>query len=333
MTTIKDIAKKAGVSVATVSRVINNKSDVSPSMREKIKNIMDELGYIPNSMAKNLSHRKSKLIAVILPTLNNSFFSELLTEIEKEANKYGYNTMHVISSDERKKVEYHLNSIRSNFVSGVIINSLHVIEKDLEMLERSGIKVLTIDRSFYNHKFSSVNVDNKRGGYLAAEHLIQKGCRNIIIISGSSEDCVLNDRLGGFKEFISLNNYEVNLTIYNSDLTSNGGFKTFNSLLSKKVNFDGVFCLNDAMALGVIRSCTDFGVNLPGDALIMGYDNSYMNHFSVPRLSSIDQRVSQFGEKSVRTVIELINSESDNRKVTIEPKLVERESTSNRITF
>ena len=136
MTTIKDIAKKAGVSVATVSRAINNKIDISEDMRKYILKIIDDMGYVPNSIAKNLSHGRTNLIAVMLPTLNNQFFSDLLSEIEKEANKNGYNTLFFNSSDDRTKVEYYLNSMRSNFVCGAIINSLSVTGKDLENLEK-----------------------------------------------------------------------------------------------------------------------------------------------------------------------------------------------------
>lgn len=327
MITIKDIAREAGVSVATVSRVINNKSDVSESMRARIKNIMEEAGYIPNTMAKNLSHGRSKLIAVMFPTLNNQFFVDLLTEIEKEANNLGYNIIHIISSDDRKKVEYHLNSIRSNFVSGAIINSLHVDEKDLEKLQKTGIKVLTIDRSSSEHKFSSVNVDHKQGGYLSGEHLISKGCRDIVIVSGADDDKILNLRIDGFKEYISKQKIDAKIRVLHSDLSVKGGYDTFKEFLSLNSSFDGVFCSNDAMALGAMRACNDFDLSVPDDVLVLGYDNSSMNSFSIPRLSSIDQNVSEIGKKSVNALIELIDTESDNQRLTISPTLIEREST------
>ncbi|MFA0084387.1 LacI family DNA-binding transcriptional regulator [Vibrio sp. 10N.261.51.F12] len=327
MTTIKDIAKIAGVSVATVSRVINNKSDVSAMMREKILTIMEEVGYVPNMMAKNLSHGRAKLIAVMLPTLNNQFFSELLTEIEKEASKHGYNTMHVLTGDDRAKVEYYLNSIKSNFVCGAIINSLAIEQSDLEGLEKTGTKVVTIDRSAHDHDFSSVNVDHIFGGQLAAKHLMQKGCRNVVLLTGASDDTISNLRLEGFRQYVAEHQLEVSVTLVESDLTSEGGYRCFKTFLEEKPSFDGVFCSNDAMAFGAIRACRDFDIIVPENVLMIGYDNSHINEYSVPRLSSIDQDVTQIGRESVNTLIELVNGIEIKRRVVITPMLVEREST------
>ncbi|EQB2495780.1 LacI family DNA-binding transcriptional regulator [Klebsiella michiganensis] len=330
MTTIKDIAKKAGVSVATVSRAINNKSDISDDMRKYILKIIDDMGYVPNSIAKNLSHGRTNLIAVMLPTLNNQFFSDLLSEIEKEANKNGYNTLFFNSSDNRTKVEYYLNSMRSNFVCGAIINSLSVTGKDLENLEKNGIKTITIDRSGSDPHYSSVTVDHRTGGRIATEHLFEKGCQHPVMLSGAPDDAIANERMAGFAEVVLSKTGRTNITVIHSDLTATGGHHAFMEFIRKGEKFDGVFCSNDAMAFGAIRACTDSGIKVPDDLLVVGYDNSSMDEMFVPRLSSVNQHLNKIGQLSIESMIELINGRAEIKHLSITPELVIRESTLKR---
>lgn len=328
MTTIKDIAKKAGVSVATVSRAINNKSDISEGMRKYILKIIDDMGYVPNSIAKNLSHGRTNLIAVMLPTLNNQFFSELLSEIEIEANKNGYNTLFFNSSDDRTKVEYYLNSMRSNFVCGAIINSLSVTKRDLERLEKNGIKTITIDRSISSPHYSSVTVDHRLGGRIATEHLFDKGCKNPVMLSGARDDSIANERMAGFADVVERHTGRKKITVIHSDLTAVGGYQEFLKFIKSNKKCDGVFCSNDAMAFGAMRACFDSGIRVPDDLLIIGYDNSSMNDMYIPRLSSINQNLNMIGKLSIETLMQLLDGKTQIQHLTITPELVIRESTT-----
>ncbi|BDH46931.1 LacI family transcriptional regulator [Salmonella enterica subsp. enterica serovar Choleraesuis] len=330
MATIKDIAKKAGVSVATVSRAMNNKKDISDEMRKYILKIVDDMGYVPNSMAKNLSHGRTNLIAVMLPTLNNQFFSDLLNEIEGEANRHGYNTLFFNSSDDRKKVEYYLNSMRSNFVCGAIINSLSVSGKDLENLEKNGIKTITIDRSGTDPHYSSVMVNHRTGGQLATEHLFAQGCKKPVMLSGAPDDRIANERKAGFIDVVERHTGSKDITLIHSDLTSRGGYEHFLNFIKKNESFDGVFCSNDAMAFGAMRACADSGIKVPDDCLIVGYDNSSMDEMYIPRLSSVDQNLNMIGKLSIETMIKLINGKTEVEHLCITPELVARESTIKR---
>ena len=330
MITIKDIAKKAGVSVATVSRAMNNKSDISKDMRKYILKIIDDMDYVPNSMAKNLSHRRAYLIAMMLPTLNNPFFSELLSEAENEANKNGYNTMFFNSSDDRDKVEYYLNSMKSHFVCGAIINSLSVTGKDLEMLERQGIKTITIDRSVSAPRFSSITVDHCSGGRIAAQHLLDNGCHHLVMLSGAAGDDIANQRMAGFRAVIADNEARKDITVIHSDLTASGGYRDFMAFIKTDVQFDGLFCSNDAMAFGAMRACADSGIRIPEDVQVVGYDNSSMDEIFIPRLTSVDQKISMIGQLSINTIIQLIHHPAQINYLSIIPEIVVRESTKKR---
>lgn len=327
MANIKDIAKKAGVSVATVSRVINNKKDVSEAMRSYIMKIIDDAGYVPNAIAKNLSHGRSNLIAVMLPTLDTPFFSELLTEIESEAGKQGYNVLMFNSSDNRTKVDFYLNSMKSNFVCGAIINSLVVTSQDIEALESSGIKTITFDRTPANHLFSSIKVEHRKGGQLATGHLIDEGYKNPLMISGESQDKVTHERMLGFCDLVTERLDIQHPLVVNSNLTSSGGYETTMDLLKKGHVCDAIFCANDAMAFGAARACADSGYRVPEDIAVMGYDNSSMCEFYVPRLSSVDQRLKEVGKLAVETMVSLIRMGSEPLHLTVSPELVIREST------
>lgn len=327
MANIKDIAKKAGVSVATVSRVINNKSDVSEVMRNYILKIMNDVGYVPNLTAKNLSHRTSNLIAVMLPVIDTPFFSELITEIENEANTKGYNIQLFISNDDRVKVDFYLNSMKSSYVCGAIINSLSISSDDIESLEKCGIKTITLDRTPDDHSFSFVRVDHFVGGKLAAKHLIDSGCKKPIMISGSKDDSITNLRTSGFKEVLSDKLGIDDATVLYSDLTSEGGYSSMKRYFEKNESFDGVFCANDAMAFGAMRACADVGLRIPEDIIFIGYDNSTMGEFYLPRISSIDQRLKRVGKLCVDTIVSLIKENSLPVHQTVHPKLVIRDST------
>src|SRR5690606_24361013 len=180
MITIKDVAREAGVSAATVSRIINNKGGASAETIAHVNNVIKKLNFKPNKIAKSLSQGNSNLIALLVPTLSNPFFPELVKEIERVANENDFNVYLCNSDDDRAKVEYYLDSMVDHFVSGAIINSLHVDASDLAVLEERGIKTITIDRANFEHPYSAITVDHTLGAKLAVTHLIRdEQCTNI----------------------------------------------------------------------------------------------------------------------------------------------------------
>lgn len=333
MSTIKDVAKKAGVSTATVSRVLNGKGEASPETIQKINRIAKELDYKPNTLARSLSKRKTNLIALLIPNLNNPFFSELVTEIERAANARGYQIYLCNSEDDREKVEFYLNAMTNHFVVGAIINSLFVTENDLKKLQKNGVATITIDRATDSHTYSSVTVDQEKGGYLAAQHLIQDcGCQNLLIISGPDAEATSRDRLRGYQKAVNeFNGHTVDILGASFDTAS--GYDAFFRYMKNRENssiIDGVFCSNDAMALGVLRACKDLEISVPEEIKVIGFDNIHLGSYAIPRLSSIDQLKAQASELVLEELEKVISGVSKPQKYTVTPELITRESTFSR---
>ncbi|AWB46539.1 LacI family transcriptional regulator [Paenibacillus sp. CAA11] len=328
MVTIRDVAREAGVSVATVSRIINKKGEASPETIDRVNNVIKKLNYKPNSIAKSLSKRNSDLIALLVPTISNPFFPELVKEIEAAANEKGYNLYLCNSDDERAKVKYYLDSMVDHYVCGAIINSLHVNAEDLAMLEERGIKTITIDRANFEHPFSAVTVDHKQGAKLAVQHLIEdQGCANILFISGPKDEQSAKDRLSGFEQAVSESSHRIQTDTVYGDFGMESGYQAVKSKLEAGGRFDSIFSSNDAMAIGAIRACSEFGRNVPQDVKVVGYDNIGFSSYMLPSLSTIDQRKDEIGRIAVDELLRLIqNKDLEPQKYNLEPRLLIRNS-------
>ncbi|MFD2658597.1 LacI family DNA-binding transcriptional regulator [Gracilibacillus thailandensis] len=326
--TMRDVAKEAGVSVATVSRIINGKGEASPETIAKVKKVIERLNYKPNMLAKSLSERKSNLIALLIPTLNNPFFPELVREIETEANKNGYQIYLCNSDDQRSKVEYYLDSMVNHYVSGAIINSLHVDEKDLSLLEERGIRTITIDRANFEHSYSAITVDHKAGAQDAVTYLIQDNqCKNIVFISGPKGEKSAIDRLLGYKLSLKQLESPIQTKIVYGDFGMESGYQLIRKLLKDGETFDGIFSSNDAMAIGAIRACYEFGIQIPEQVKIVGYDNINMTSYLHPRLSTVDQCKTEVGALAIKELMNLFNNGNEKpNHYELKPKLIIRES-------
>lgn len=329
MTTIRDVAKLANVSTATVSRIINGKGEASPETIRRVQQVIKEVGYRPNSIAKSLSKRNSNMIALIIPTLNNPFFPELVQAIEIAASKHGYNLYLCNSEDQRSKVEYYLDSIIDHYACGAIINSLHVNEEDLKRLEERGIPTITIDRTQFSHPYSAIGVNHKDGGYQAVSHLIKNNnCKKIVFLSGSDGEKSSLDRLEGYRDALKENKITDFETIVYGNFETISGYAAINELIETGCEFDGIFSSNDAMAFGAIRACIDAGLKVPEDVKIIGYDNVLLSSYFYPTLTTISQHKSRIGEITIEELDRLIKkSNSKPKKYHLSPDLIVRDST------
>lgn len=326
MAVIKDVAKLAGVSTATVSRIINGKGEASPETIKKVMQIVEELNFRPSSVAKSLSKRKSNLIALLVPNLDNPFFSELVKAIQFSANKKGYRIYLCNSEDNREKVEYYLEAMADNYVMGAVINSLFVTEEDLEKLENRGIATITIDRTQFSHPYSALAVDHVNGSYLATKHLIEAGkCKKLAFLSGPESEKSSQDRYQGYLK--AINELDASHIVkLSGEFDIESGYQACLDYLSQGQTIDGIVSSNDAMAIGVIRACEDMGIRIPTDIKLIGYDNINFGKYSVPRLSTINQ----FKRKSGDLIINELESVSVHgkapQKYEVTPEIVIRET-------
>jgi len=302
---LKEIAKMAGVSITTVSRVYNNKANgkMNKETYDRVKKIIEITGYSPSPLASALRNGLSKLIAVIIPNSINPYYSQLSYNIENEAYKSGYLTL-VCNSD----------------------SDIGEIETLLKLEEK--IKIVLLDEEINGFKGDIVLGNDYCGGYMSAEYLYNLGHKNIIIILGPKKLISTQKRLKGFLDFFSEINIEhdKNLIIegnYSIDSASN----ELQSMIKKKKSFTAIFSLNDLMAIGAIQTLRENDIKVPDEVSVLGYDNIYLDQFFSPKITTIATPLDKLSKIAVGKIIQgNKNAESNKKRCLIMPTLIERES-------
>ena len=289
--TLLDIAEKANVSKTTVSMVLNNKKiSVSDATRQKINDAVKELNYIPNTVARSLSTRKTETIGIVLPDIENPFFSEMARAIEDTAGKLNYNIMFCNSDNNQDKEEKYVRLLISKLVDGVIFVSGGKSEQNLQMLENNNIPFVIVDRYIESSKeYNGVFCDNEEGIRLGVEYLYKNNKKKIAFVTGSQKLKVAKLRLRAFEEVTKdLNIYNEHL-IFQSEFTINGGMKATEEIINSSNTVDAIFYSSDVMALGGFKLLTRKGYKIPEDIAIMGYDNINISDLVEPELTTVAQ--------------------------------------------
>lgn len=333
---IKEIAKLANVSVATVSRVINNNGRFSEETRERVQSIIKEYGYTTNMAAKSLRMSKSKTIGLIVPNINNEWFSNLVLEIEKYFFEKNYSVFICnTSQDEEKEIAY-FKSLDSKLVDGIICISgieeipMHTINRD--------IPIVCIDRKPKNHSQAYyVESNHYSGGYLATEELIKQGCKRIVIVSRNKTLSVNKQRLEGYRQ--ALKDYglqecpELELLLDPSFANYEGSKKAMNELIQKKIPFDGVFGTNDWRAYGSMVALLENHIRVPEDVKIIGFDDVFISSICHPSLSTIHQDILALSQTAASLLLDLMDNKDikdDQRHYILPVSVVRRDSTQNK---
>ncbi len=333
MATIYDVSKLAGVSLATVSRVINDSGTVRPKTKEKVLSAIAELGYRPNSSAQSLASKKSNSVGVLIPELHGPFFGIMLSRIELEMHKAGKRVIitagHSDESSERDCIDFLLGSN----CDALILHVYSVPQEQLEELNNSSIPIVFLNNHFPNLAEQCIWLDNEHGGYTATKALLEHGHRELAHISGPSWKIDSLKRLAGHKR--ALQEYGLQ---YNESLTIEGtyevasGEQAMRQLLTQGVPFSGLVCANDEMAAGAMGVAREHGLKVPDDLSIIGYDNVSLTNFLHPKLSSIDCRISEMGQMAANMVMKhTYGKEHLQIQHTFKPNLVMRESVTRRV--
>lgn len=325
--TIYDLAKEAGVSIATVSRVFNNSTNVSEKSRTKILQLAKKMGYHPQAMAQGLARKKSKLISLIVPVMSNYFFMEVLEGIQEQIGNsdFDLNIYNVrLTDDTFEQVEY---SIKRGMAEGYIIISVHFSEKEWKALKKFDVPITLVDE--YSPEYDSVSVDSIEGAYNATRYFIEQGYDRIAMISALSSSKPTQDRVNGYKRALEDGGRIVNpdlIAIGDSTardgFTEKNGYEAMAKLLSLPEIPDACFCNSDIQAIGAIKAMQDRGIYLP----IIGYDDIQFSEFF--GLSTMRQPMREMGELAIDKIINRIqNPESAISHTVFSPELVLRGST------
>ncbi|SDM92495.1 transcriptional regulator, LacI family [Fictibacillus solisalsi] len=329
MVTIRDVAAKAGVSAATVSRIINGKGQATPETIARVHAVIKEMGYKPNVVARSLTSRQSNTIALLVPTISNPFFPELARGVEDSANSYGLNIFLCNTDDEREKVRNYLISLRDRYVDGVIVNSLNVTEEDLEELHSHGIPTVTLDRTFSSHKFSSIGVKHREGARLATSHLIDIGCKRIGIIRGPEDDSTAIQRLWGYRDCVKNFDWFDQSWIALGDFSVKSGYLCMKELFQRHPDIDGVYAANDLMAIGLLKAAHEWGRKVPDELAIVGFDGIDMTQYTNPPISTVKQPAYEMGRMAIEELLRLKKLDEHNwyaKKQELDVEFILRES-------
>lgn len=326
-TTLADIAREVEVSKTTVSMVLNNKDgNISQETREKILKKAKELNYVPNFLAKSLTTNKSYSIGVIVPDIQNPFFSEMAKAIEKIAEKSGYSMILCNTFNNKEKEENHINLLMSKSIDGIIIAPVSEDIKGLKKLESNGIPFVIVDRLIKDYEnINGVFSNNKEGVTLGIDFLYKKDKKNIAFVVGESELETSKKRLEAYIERCrELNILNEDIIIY-ADYSMEGGFESTKTLINKQIEVDSIFYSSDVMAIGGMKYLLRNGYKIPKDISILGFDNINISSFMEPELTTVAQPISKMGEESIKLLLKLINKEKVSKNIIeLAPYLIER---------
>ncbi|MEC1178858.1 LacI family DNA-binding transcriptional regulator [Metasolibacillus meyeri] len=326
--TIKDIAREAGVSITTVSRVLNNKEEgMSNETREKVLRVIEKVNYQPNQLARSLVTKRSKMLGLIVPNISNPFFPELCRGAEDEANDHNYSLIICNSDDQLHKEENYLRLLKEQQVDGILLSSKDQLSETNKMqLRESKIPFIIFDRGEEGNQHSGVFLDNEKGGYLAGQHLIALGHTQIACITGPKNIHNSQKRLSGFQ--LALKEAALGLPeefILTGDFKMDTAYQLAKEFL-KNNRVTAIFACNDLMACGVYQAAHELGIRIPEQLSIIGFDDIPLITALIPKLTTIRQNTYEMGRKAIELLIHQIEHESSER-VVFEPTLIVREST------
>ncbi|MEZ5375155.1 MAG: LacI family DNA-binding transcriptional regulator [Acidimicrobiales bacterium] len=329
---IKDVAQAAGVSLGTVSNVLNRPELVSDAMRARVQVAIDELGFVRNGSASRLRSTRSKTIGLVVLDVGNPYFTEIARGAESAAEERGYAVMLCNSDESGRREERHLSFLAEQRVGGILLTptSPAVPETHLAALRSHGVEVVLVDEASPALDVCSVSVDDVQGGHLAGQHLLAGGRRRLVYLSGSPTIRQCADRLTGLRdaiaEFAATSDDPVELDLVDvTSMTGRAGYAATDTVLALEP--DAIFAANDLLALGVLRGLLEREVKVPGDIALIGYDDIEFAGLAVIPISSVRQPAFEIGQSAVQLLLEECGDGAHaHQQVVFRPELVVRRS-------
>jgi LacI family transcriptional regulator len=331
--TINDVARLAGVSITTVSHVINGTRFVSEDLRKRVADAMQTLNYQPNSLARSLRMGLSKSIGLIVPDISNLFFAEIARAIEDAGYQHGYSVILCNTDDDPQKEATYVDVLRAKQVDGVIFISAGGISEGVNKLLEAHIPMVVIDREIPNIAADIVLVDNLQGGYLAARHLIETGHRRIACIAGPSDLTPSNQRLVGYQRALVEASLDCDeRLVVRGDFHAETGYKAALDLLQIDPRPTAIFACNDMMAIGALHAAYALKIRVPEDLAIVGFDDIELVSYVYPPLTSMAQPKQEIGKMAVDLIMERIHFPASlSRTIVLQSQLILRQSSSTRL--
>ncbi|MEN3189080.1 MAG: LacI family DNA-binding transcriptional regulator [Atribacterota bacterium] len=330
MVSIKDVARLAGVSPTTVSRVINGTGAASPQTTERVLQAVKTLGYQPNLLARSLRVQRSKLLGFLVIDIESPVFARFAKHVEETATKKGYNLILCNVGENPKREKEYLEILIQRQVEGIIFSRVSDESLLYKTPQLSRIPYVVLDRNLEKEEAPTVKLDNHRAGALAAEHLIALGHRYLACITGPLTIKICRERLEGFLETAKKKGIpEANLLVIEGNFKIDGGKAGVEHILTHPHPPTAIFCMNDLMALGALSTIRERGFSVPEDFSVVGLDNTILSEYSFPPLTTVAQPFDQMARETIQLLMKLIQGKKiRKREILLPPKLLIRASTA-----
>jgi len=323
-----DVAREAGVSLMTVSRVINNKGDVSPTTRQRVQAVIERLGYRPSNIARGLVTKHTGSLGLVVPDVANPFFSEVARGAEHVAYAEGYNVFLCNTEEDTQRELAVLQSLEEKRVDGVVLCSSRLEESELEEAVARHPAVVLINRRPEGDGVGAVLVDDEVGGQMATQHLLQAGHRAVGFLAGPPASRSGRERAKGYRAALTAAGLQ-----YNPDWTRRcsptveGGQEAVRELLAAHLELTALFCYNDLVAVGALQACADLGRVIPDDLAIVGFDDIPLAALVTPSLTTCHVPRYQLGGQAMRLLLDQIGGCPEGcQEIVLQPELVVRSS-------
>lgn len=332
MSSMKDVAKLAGVSVSTVSRVINNQNfPVDEATKQRVHEAIKKLDYKPNLLAKGLRLKSGRAIGLVVPDfVPLHAFANIIKYVEEFALQYDFNLILGNNHDNPDIEERFIDNLIRRSVDGIIFSRVSDESRVLKILYKRNIPIVVIDRALEDESVPSVVLNNYRAGELAAEHLVGLGHKHIVCITGPLNITLCRERVKGFRQVLIEHNIEFDEEfIFEGDFKLESGMRGIASLLRNHEKITGVWAQNDVMAAGVIKELYKRGMKVPNDMSVIGMDDVSLASMLTPALTTIKQPFQEMSQKAVEMVIKQKEDHIvSDKKIVLEASLVIRETTA-----
>ncbi len=327
MSSLKEVARQANTSTATVSRVINKTGYVSESMTKRVLDAINALDYKP--LQREGKSKKTKTIALVTPDIENPFFAKMTKEVTKIANELKYNVLLINVSGLKNDGGDFLMSIIDSKVDGVIYASSYRLQDVITKAKSNNIPMVVLDREIKTMEIDIVAVNNNQAGFIATDHLIGLGHEKIAFIGGTESMDISSQRLEGYMRALDTSGIEFDSKlVVRGDFSMASGYKAVEALLISNQNITGIIAANDLMAIGAVNSLNVNGLKIPTDISVVGFDDIELASSLTPKLTTVSYPLERMSQLAMESIIKQIDDDDFVcENVSLYPKLIVREST------
>ena len=326
---IKDVAREAGVSIATVSRVLNDIDVVNEETKKKVLEAIKKLGYRPNIVARSLKTQRTRTVGILIPDISNQFYPEIVRGAEDVANIYDYNVMLCNSDFDLDKEKEYLRVLKEKMVDGVLYMSSSLNKDILDLINELDVKTVLVETDDENAHLPSVTIDNVKATYETTKYLIDKGIKDIAFIGVSREDNnAWKKRYTGYKNALEESSIAIREEYtYFHNLKVETGYNGVMEMLNKGANPKAIVCASDEIAMGAINALRDKGLKVPEDVSVTGFNDIDLARAFYPKLTTVHQPMYDMGSVAMRMLIKIINNKVlEEGHFVLNYNLVERDS-------